>query len=258
MYFKYIRLVIKSRMQYRLSTWMTLTGRLLECIFSFVGIYFLFDRFGAVDGWTFAEVAVCYGVVQTAFAITECFARGFDTFSSAVTKGDFDRVMLRPRGTVLQVFGSAFEISCLGKLAQSITVLCLALSWLGTTFTPVKLFTLILMVLSGVSIFTGILIVGAGICFFTVQGLEVLNIFTYGGKEITQYPLAIYNKWIVRFFTFIIPFGSFNYLPLMFITGRTDGSGWLYMLSPLYGFLFLVPCLLFWRHGVKHYLSTGS
>jgi ABC-2 type transport system permease protein len=118
--------------------------------------------------------------------------------------------------------------------------------------------TLVLMVVSGVFIFTGIFMLGATICFFTVQGLEVVNIFTDGGREIASYPLSIYNKWLARFFTFVIPFGCINYLPLLYIVGRADGNGILYMLSPLFGILFIVPCVFVWRFGVKHYLSTGS
>jgi ABC-2 type transport system permease protein len=62
----------------------------------------------------------------------------------------------------------------------------------------------------------------------------------------------------MRFFTFIIPFGSFNYLPLLYLTGRATEHGTLYMLSPLLGMVFLIPWLLIWNLGVKRYLSTGN
>ena len=35
-----------------------------------------------------------------AFALAECFARGFDTFASMLGNGTFDRILVRPRGTV--------------------------------------------------------------------------------------------------------------------------------------------------------------
>jgi ABC-2 type transport system permease protein len=49
-----------------------------------------------------------------------------------------------------------------------------------------------------------------------------------------------------------------NYLPLMYLTGRAERFPLLYMFSPLLGFLFIVPCILVWRLGVRHYASTGS
>ncbi|WP_373665444.1 ABC-2 family transporter protein [Sporomusa silvacetica] len=87
----------------------------------------------------------------------------------------------------------------------------------------------------------------------------MINILTDGGKELAQYPLDIYKKWVTRFFTFVIPFGCVNYLPLMFVLDRVEGSSvLLYMLSPLFGIVFIVPCVLLWNYGVRHYLSTGS
>lgn len=114
------------------------------------------------------------------------------------------------------------------------------------------------MVISGVLIFTGIFILAAAMCFWTIQGLEVANIFTDGGREMAKYPLHIYQKWVTFFFTFIIPFGCVNYLPLLYLLDKADGNEIVYMLTPLAGLLFLIPCLLVWRIGVRHYRSTGS
>jgi ABC-2 type transport system permease protein len=237
---------------------MMIAGQFFISFFAFAGIYLLFERFGSIDGWTFGEVALCFAVVQTAFAITECFARGFDMFQRMIINGDFDRVLLRPRSTLSQVLGSDFELSRVGRLAQSIFTLWLAASWLETSWSVAKIITLIFMIFSGIFIFTGIFILGATVCFFTVQGLEIINIFTYGGREIAAYPLTIYSKWIMRFFTFIIPFACFNYMPLMFLVGKAGGNDALYMLTPLLGMLFILPCIFVWRFGVRRYLSTGN
>jgi ABC-2 type transport system permease protein len=59
-----------------------------------------------------------------------------------------------------------------------------------------KAVTLFFMITSGVLIFTGIYMLAATMCFWTVQGLEVANIFTDGGREMAQYPLNIYQKWV--------------------------------------------------------------
>jgi ABC-2 type transport system permease protein len=68
--------------------------------------------------------------------------------------------------------------------------------------------------------------------------------------------MTIYSRWLRRFFTFIIPYGCFNYLPLLYLTGRSNNA--LYALAPLPGIVFIVPCLLLWNYGVRHYMSTGN
>jgi ABC-2 type transport system permease protein len=253
-----MRILLKSQMQYRASFLLLAAGQCLTPFTVFAGLYFLFERFGQVKGWSFYEVALCFAVTQMAFTITECFARGFDTFSTLIVGGDFDRLLVRPRSTIIQVLGSKFEFARIGRLLLSIAVLGWAAIHIDADWSPLKIMALILMIMSGVVIFTGIFILAASISFWTVQGLEIANIFTDGGREMTQYPLNIYQTWVKRFFTFVIPFGCVNYIPLLYILGRLGGGSPLYAFTPLTGFLFLIPCLVVWRIGVRHYRSTGS
>ncbi len=245
-------------MQYLKSFWLLSLGQFFIPFTVFAGLYFLFEQFGQIKGWQFFEVALCFGSIHMAFALSECFARGFDSFSSLVRNGEFDRLLVRPRSTFLQVLGSKFEFTRFGRLLQSAVVLIWAMTNLNIEWNIVKAVTLLLMIVSGVLIFTGIYILAATLCFWTIEGLEVVNIFTDGGREMAQYPLNIYQKWVARFFTFVIPFGTVNYLPLLSILGKNSGNEIYYMLTPIAGSLFILPCLLVWQYGVKHYRSTGS
>ncbi|WP_174842902.1 ABC transporter permease [Neobacillus mesonae] len=258
LYIKYLLIHLKSQMQYRTSFWLLSIGQFFIPFSVFAGLYFLFDRFGQIKGWNFSEVALCFAVIHMAFSLSECFARGFDSFSALVIKGDFDRVLVRPRSTFVQVLGSKFEFTRVGRMLQSVLVLILALSGLSIEWSLIKVITLLLMITSGVFIFTGIYMLAATMCFWTVQGLEVANIFTDGGREMAQYPLNIYQKWVARFFTYVIPFGTVNYIPLQFILGKTNGNDLMYMLIPVLGSLFILPCFFVWQFGVRHYRSTGS
>lgn len=258
LYFKYMYIHLKSQMEYRASFILLSIGQFFVPFLVFISIFLFFKRFPSIAGWSLYEVALCYSITHIAFSLSECFARGFDSFSSIVVNGDFDRILVRPRNTVLQILGSKFEFTRIGRLTQSIIVLIFSLSNLNTVWNVYKVITLILMVLSGIFIFTGIYMLGAALCFWTIEGLEVVNIFTDGGREMCQYPLSIYKEWIRKFFTFVIPFGTVNYLPLMFILDKVEGNKTFYMITPLYGMLFIIPCIVIWNIGVKHYKSTGS
>ena len=256
LYFKYIRMTLKSMLQYRLNLLLNIIGNLANVGFMFAGIALMFARFGKLDDWSFGEVALCYAITISSWSLTECFARGFDIFQRYIREGSFDRILLRPRSTILQILGSNFEVTRLIKLVWAGVVLVIAINYASIAWNPWKVLTVVLMIFCGVFIFSGIFILGATVCFWTTDGLEVINIFTDGGRELSSYPLTIYNKWLRRFFTFIIPFGCFNYLPLLFITGRADNL--LFAFIPLLGIVFIIPCLLIWRVGVRHYVSTGN
>lgn len=159
---------------------------------------------------------------------------------------------------MLQVIGSGFEITRAGNFIQGLLVLIISASTLSVAWTPEKVLVLLLMIAGGTAVFSGLFILGAAASFLTVQGLEVVNVFTHGGQEMASYPLTIYSKRLVKFFTYIIPFGCMNYLPLLHLTGREQSHPLAALLIPLSGFLFLIPSLLAWRAGVRRYTSTGS
>ena len=257
LYWQYVRMVFRCQMQYRASFIMTLTAQVLVPFSIFAGMLLLFQRFGRLGRWSVQEVMLCFAVIHMAFALSECFARGFDAFSQVVSHGEFDRILVRPRNTVLQVLGARFEFSRIGRLVLSIIVLGVAVHGLPIAWNLIRILTLVLMILGGVGIFTGIFMISAAFCFWTLQGLEVMNIFTDGGREMAQYPLDIYKKEITRFFTYAIPFGLVNYLPLRFLLDLPGSSPWQAFL-PLLALLFLIPCILLWRMGVRHYQSSGS
>lgn len=258
LYLKYIGMHMRTQLIHRSSFILTCIAQFFVPFSVFAGMYLLFRRFGHLAGWSLYEVGLCYGVTHTAFALAECIARGFDNFSSLIRNGDFDRIMVRPLSPFFQVLGSRFEFSRIGRLFQSFFVLGFSIAHLDISFSFLKVLALILMILSGIIIFSSIFMLGATLCFWTVEGLEVINIFTDGGREIAQYPLIIYKDWFRRFFTFVIPFGAFNYLPLLFVLGKMKNPSPLYAFVPLLGMLFFIPCYQIWRFGIGKYTSTGS
>ncbi|HCC07227.1 MAG TPA: hypothetical protein DEP72_03545 [Clostridiales bacterium] len=258
LYLRYLEILFKSQLQYRASFILMTIGQFFVPLVMFASIYFLFEKFGQIEGWSFFEVALCFSIVHMSFAISVCFMRGFDSFSKLVVNAGFDRLLVRPRNTIVQVLGSNFEFTRLGRLIQSTMVLIWALLNISIEWNAFKVATLIFMLIGGIFIFSGIFILGASLCFFTVQGLELINIFTDGSREISQYPLSIYKDWVKNFFTFIVPLGIINYIPLMYLLGRGPYNDILSMLTPLIGIVFIIPCLYVWKFGVSKYLSAGS
>ena len=256
LYGKYFSIHLKSLMQYKTSFFLTALGQFLTSFSVYLSIYFMFDRFNQVEGFTYTEVLLCFAVVLMAFSLAECFFRGFDTFPSIISNGEFDRMMVRPRSVIFQVLASKIEFSRIGRLLQAIIVFAYAIPASGINWTFDKIVTLLFMLISGITLFSGLFIIYASFCFFTIEGLEFMNIFTDGGREFGRYPLSIYGEGILKFFTYVIPTALFQYYPFLYLIGRSNNL--LYMFLPLVGMLFIIPCYYFWRFGLRHYKSTGS
>lgn len=256
LYFRYFSIHLRSQMQYKTSFFLTVMGQFFGAFFTFLGIYFLMQRFGSVGGFSASEVFLCYGIVTAAFSVSECFFRGFDNFDSLVSQGEFDRILVRPRNEILQVIGARIDFSRLSKLAQSVIVLLFAVFTAQVEWSAWRWLLLLGMILSGVAVFSGLFVIYAALCFFTTQGLEVMSIVTDGGREFGAYPMSIYGPPVLKFFTYIVPLALFQYYPLLYLLGRSEQK--FYAFLPLFAVLFLIPCYLFWRFGLRHYRSTGS
>jgi ABC-2 type transport system permease protein len=261
LYFRYLGISVRGQMQYRGSFLMLAAGSFLMTGMEFAFIWVLFDRFGSLQHWRLEEVALIYGMVHVAFALAEAFARGFDIFDRLVKNGDFDRVLLRPRSAALQVASQELQLMRIGRLSQGLLVLAWAVVALDVAWAPARALLLMAAILSGACVFSGLFILYATLAFWTTESLEIVNTVTYGGVETAQFPISIYRPWFRRFFTFVVPLATMNYLPAHAILGKADALGspaLLQWASPLAGFVFLAVCLRLFALGMRHYSSTGS
>lgn len=261
LYTRYASISVRGQLQYRASVIMQSIGILLITGIEFLGILALFDRFGQIRGWTLPEVSLFYGMVSIAWALCDAFARGFEVNAQTVKAGDFDRILLRPRSTVVQMLGHELTLRRVGRLAQGVAVLIYAFVALDIDWSLARALLLVLAIVGTICVFMGLLVLEATAAFWTIETTELWNAFTYGGVTMAQYPLSIYRSWFRRVFMFAIPIGTACYLPGLAIMGHADPLGtpiYLHWLAPLVGPIFLALAFGAWRIGIRHYQSTGS
>ncbi|MCX5758787.1 MAG: ABC-2 family transporter protein [Candidatus Hydrogenedentes bacterium] len=261
LYIRYLAISVRGQMQYRASFLLTTFGNVMITGIEFFGLWALFARFGNLRGWTLPEVALFYGMIHVPFALAECFARGFDVFPALIKRGDFDRILLRPRTTFLQILGAEVRLNQIGRMLQGLVVLIWAATVLDVTWTLPRIALLCATTVCGTCLFCGLRVLEATMAFWSTDSLEIMNCLTYGGVETAQHPLAIYRPWFRRFFTFIVPLACVNYFPAHAILGRADILGSpaiIQWISPIVGIIFMLVTIQVWRFGVRHYTSTGS
>jgi ABC-2 type transport system permease protein len=259
LYCRMIGVSVRSEMLYPASFLLRLSSQFFVTIIEFVGVWALFARFKHIHGWTFAQVTLFYAIAAIAFALADGLARGFDTVGPLLIKtGNFDRVLLRPRSTTLQISGREFQFSSVGRLLQGFIVLVVAIALLQPAWGIGEALILAWGIAGGVSLFFALKILEGTLAFWTTEGLEVANLLTYGGEAAAQYPLDIYASWFRKFLIYFVPIGCSLYFPVALVLGRSQIPAWVAALAPATGFLFLGLALTAWRFGIRHYTSTGS
>ncbi len=254
---------IRSQMQYRTSFLLEFLATGLITVLEFAAIALVFDRFGQLQGWSLGEVAFLYGLVETAFGLMDMVFSGFDpqNFGRQVRRGTFDQLLLRPVDITIQVLGSEFLLRRLGKILFGLGIFGLALNQTEIHWTLAKAIYLPLVLAGMVVFFGGLFIIGATITFWTVESIEVVNIFTYGTQTMISYPMHIYQTWLRRFFTYILPAIFLNYYPALYFLDKADPLQFpsiARFAGPLAGLLVLLAALAFWRYGIRYYQSTGT
>ena len=244
LYKQYLSIILKSKMEYKASFFMYSLGVFLSSFSVFAGVFFMFRRFTNVKGFVYSEVILCYGIFLMGFSLSEMFARGFDCFPTLIRKGEFDRILLRPRNVVFQVLASRFEYSRLGRLLQAAVMLAYGVSKSNIHWSGMKILTAALMIFGGMCLFSAIYVMYAAVSFFTLEGLEF------------KYPFSVYGKTMLRIVTFIIPYALVQYYPLLYLLDREDNAGCAFL--PLLALWFIAPAYGMWKFGIRHYQSSGS
>jgi ABC-2 type transport system permease protein len=262
LYGRYAAASVRAQMLYPGAFLMVSFAAFLATGTEILAVWALFSRFGHIEGWRFGEVAVLYGVIHVSFALADAVTRGFDVFGPEFVKtGNFDRLLLRPRATAFQLLGHELRLNRVGRLVQGLMMFAIGVVSTRIQWDAAAVLLLVWTVIGGMALFAGLLVLQATLSFWTVEGLEVANIVTYGGVQAGQYPLDAYAAWFRDLLIFIVPIGCVAYFPVVGLLGRHDPLGapdWFLPLSPAFGLVFLGVALWAWGFGVRRYRSTGS
>ncbi len=257
LYLKAVWMYIKCELEYRASFLLSFISTAFSSLFAIMGTLILISKFGIVGEWTISEIIFTTGLAYFGHSVTEMFGRGFDHFYKQVKDGLLDRILTRPRSISLQVMCSDFQLTKIGRIIESIILLIYGILTLDITWNYSKAIVVLFMIFGTLIIFSSILLLKASFSFWTVEGMEFMNIISDGGRDLSCYPINIYQKWFANIFTYIIPFGLVNYYPLVYLMADGGVSTW-YGLTPLLTLIFMGVSICIWKLGVKQYKSTGS
>jgi ABC-2 type transport system permease protein len=261
LYFSLVRHSFRAQLEYRADTVLLALSYVLLFASEFFALFALFSRFGSMKGWTLAEVAIFYGIVEAGISLADPITRGLDHFGEHLKSGNFDRLLLRPRDPLLLLFAEEFTLQRAGRLVQALAVLGYGCSAIEGSLGPFEMALIGAAILAASTVFVGLWILQAALCFFTTESLEVMNILTYGGAQLGQYPITIFPASLRRFFIGVVPIGLVVYYPALAAMGREDPLGappWLGVVAPLAGPLFLALAVTAFKLCVRRYQSTGS
>ena len=254
--FKYISMFLKSSLEYKSSFILTFIAQLITVSLNSFIVIILMNKFEFLNDYNIYELFISIAIVQFGFSFAECFGRGFDKFSNVVKNGNLDIMLIRPRNIFLLVFGSNIEFTKLSRVIGSIALFVIGITNLNYDLNLLSYLYMMLLLLFSSLIYLSLFIFSACFTFKTVEGMEFMNIFTDGSHNFGQYPMSIFRKEVLMFFTFVIPLACVNYYSIDYILGRSNNI--LYLISPLMTLVPFVISILLFKKCIKNYEGTGS
>ena len=219
----------------------------------------MFHTVPALGGFSLQEIALLYGASGIGIGVADLVIGSVEQIGAYVRTGGLDSMLTRPVPLLVQVCADRFAIRRLGRISQAVVVFAYGAWWVD--WTPPKVGLAVLMLVSACLIFFSLFVTFSCIQFWTLDSTEFANAFTYGGNTMTQYPMTIFPREVLKGLTFLLPIAFVNWYPCLYLLDRPDPFGmpsWFAVLSPLVAVLTVAVAGLAWRTGVRHYTSTGS
>lgn len=252
---------VRSQTQYRLSFAFDLVLNAAITVIDVLVLLAVFRVTPQLAGFGVGPVLLMTGLAQLAFQLADVAVGNLERVPQYLRTGLLDAVLLRPLPVFGQLIVLDFSLRRAGRVAQGLATYGVALGLAGIDWTPARALLALVAPLAGAVCYASIFTAGAATMFWLVDGGEVVNAVTYGGRDFASYPTAMYGAWFGRLFGFALGLASVAYLPALALLGRADPLGtpaWSHWCAPAVALVWALAAAAVWRVGIRHYQGTGS
>jgi ABC-2 type transport system permease protein len=246
----------KILMEYRLNFFIGSTSTIILQAASLAALWVVMSQIPSLNGWTFPEVLLIYGLLTLGESITHMFADNLWTIGwGYVRSGDFDRFLVRPIDPLFHLLADRFCHDGIGNFLTGSILVWYAMRSLQIPLTLETGLYLAITVISGGLIFIALNLITATSAFWLMESIPVTQM-VFGMNEFAKFPLTIYGRGITLLLTWIIPYGFVSFYPATHLLGKDVST--LVWMAPVVAIVFLTIAYRVWRIGLRHYGSTGS
>ena len=257
----HIKMALMMIIEYpaNLAGWMI--SNPIQFILGFATIKFVVAQFGQINGWTYGQLAFLYGLSVISHALSMIFFVQGWFMGWFVVEGDFDRYLTRPLGVMYQFFFTNINIFGITDLIPGICVFVYGCIQVGFVWTPVKVISIIIMLIGATLIRGGIYIMLGTTSFFTKSPMDFGQYTQEIVDKTTMYPISMYPESMQFVLTYIIPIGWVSFYPISGLLG-IEGAKYTGLsascMTLIVGLVVMVVAGLFFRLGLSNYESAGN
>lgn len=257
-----IKMSFRTRLQYRVDTLVATLAVFIRESANIIAIYLALLKFDRINGWNVNEMLFLYSMLFLTYAFVVSLFADLRQFSDTIREGRFDRLLVRPRGLLLQlILNNADLIATAGHGTLGILLFVISAGRVGIHWNAATILYYIAAIISGILIQGGMFIIFSSLCFYFVETNSIRSIFYWNMRKFAGYPISIYHKVIQVILIYVVPFAFVNYFPAQYLLRKADMANYneVYIyIAPVVGVVVYAAAYLFWRVSVRRYYSTGN
>ena len=257
-----LKMSFLTRLQYRVDTLVATTAVFVRESMNIIVIYLALLKFDKINDWNVDEMLFLFSILFVTYAFVVSIFADLRHFSDMIRGGRFDRLIIRPRGLLIQlILNNADLMASAGHGTLGIILFIVSAGRVGIVWNATTIMYYVGAIIGGILIQGGMFIFFSSLCFYFVELESVREILYWNMRKFAGYPISIYSKLIQGLMIYVVPFAFVNYFPAQYLLRKPDMANYneVYMyIAPLVGVVVYALAYAFWRVSVKRYTSTGN
>jgi len=249
---------IKTWSEYRMDFFIGITAVLVSNLTSIVLFWIIFSHVTTINNWTLDQMFFLLGLYFTSLGLWHVFLQGPmpHRIERYIVNGELDGLLLRPVNTLSLLILSKIDDDGIGDLIAGLLLLLYASNALSIVWSVQNIVLIISTVLGSVLIIFSLMLLLTSAGFWVIKSSILTNLL-YPIMRFIEFPLEIYNPFIIFILTFVLPLGFINYYPAQLFLSKGSITFASY-LTLFVGIVFFSIAYKLWKFGLKNYSSTGS
>lgn len=253
----FVKVGLMKQMAYRPHFFLMITGKVIRIALLFFFFQAIFLKVSRIGEWTWEQVLLLFAtfhVVDYMMSIT--FGRNLSShLPSRVQSGEMDYRMILPAN--LLFFASLEDVDMMDffSFLPTLGFLGWVLWRLDMAIAPLQVILYILLIANSLVFLYAVILAIATTSFWTTQSYGLAVIFD-NLMKIGRYPLDIFEGFWKVIFIYFVPLVLIAQVPAQALLGALS-PGFLFFAFGVSGTA-LALALMFWRRGVKNYMSASS
>lgn len=253
----YFAQFLKMRLAYRVDFMIDTVANLVALGVQLAMLAVLFSKIESLRGWSYEQVLFIYGFSLLPLGLFNVFSVNLYRFSERyIVEGNFDRVLLRPVNTLVQVLCESFNVAALNELVIGSGVMIYAARRLDLTFGWLDAAALLVLAPTAALVYTGVFLTLTAVSFWYEDRMGLAPP-VYNVIRFSRYPITIFSPLVRLFLTFVLPFAWVAFYPATWFVGDAAFRRFAFF-TPVVGIVVFSLAYNVWLRGVRRYASTGS